>query len=60
MRKKEINKNMVRDRALKLPTVTDDMYNSCNQDTRDMVQEYFEAKSTLSPDTKIQYKSGLT
>lgn len=59
MSKKEINKNMVRDRALKLPTVTDDMYDSCNQDTRDMVQEYFEAKSTLSPDTKIQYKSGL-
>ena len=34
----EINKNMVRDRALKLPVVTDEMYNMCNAETREMIQ----------------------
>ena len=55
----KINKNMVRDRALKLPEVTDEMYNQCNQETRDMVQEFFDNKPQLSPDTKTQYKSSL-
>ena len=55
----EINKNMVRDRALKLPVITDEMYNECNQETRDMIQEFFDNKPQLSPDSQIQYKSAL-
>lgn len=55
----EIKKNMVRDRAMKLPEVTDEMYGKCNQETRDMIQEFFDAKPQLSPDTKKQYKSAL-
>ena len=56
---KEINKNMVRERTLKLPDVTDEMYNSCNEESRSIVQEFFEAKSNLSPDSLKQYKSAL-
>lgn len=56
---KEINKNMVRERALKLPDVTDEMYNSCNEESRSIVQEFFEAKSNLSTDSLKQYKSAL-
>lgn len=55
----EINKNMVRDRALKLPAVTDEMYNQCNSETREMIQEFFDNKASLSPDTKTQYWSAL-
>lgn len=56
---KEINKNMVRDRALVLPVVTDEMYLSCNSETREILQEYFETKAQLSKDTLTQYKSAL-
>lgn len=59
MNNTNIEKNMVRERALKLPVVTDDMYNECNYENREMVQEFFEVKSQLSKDTKTQYKSGL-
>ena len=55
----EINMNMARERALRLPVVTDELYEQCNKETRDMVQEFFDAKSTLSPDTRTQYKSAL-
>lgn len=54
-----IEKNMVRERALKLPAVTDEMYNECNEETRMMIQEFFDAKPQLSPDTKKQYISAL-
>lgn len=55
----EINQNMVRERALKLPDVTDEMYNACNSETREMIQEFFDAKAQLSADTRKQYKSAL-
>lgn len=54
-----IEKNMVRERALSLPEVTDEMYAQCNKETRDMIQEFFDNKASLSPDTKKQYKSSL-
>ena len=53
----EINKNMVRERALKLPEVTDEMYQQCNAETREMIEEYFSANPQLSKDTKKQYWS---
>lgn len=55
----EINKNMLRDRALKLPSITDEMYELCNQHNREMVQEYLEVSSHLSKETLKQYISGL-
>lgn len=54
-----IDKNMVRDRALKLPVVTDEMYNKCNYETREIVAEFFAAKAQLSKDTRTQYTSAL-
>ena len=54
-----INKNMARERALKLPDVTDEMYKKCNYETREIVEEFFQAKAQLSKDTKVQYKSAL-
>lgn len=56
---KKINKNMVRERALKLPEVTDEIYNQCNSETREMIQEFFDNKPQLSPDTRKQYWSAL-
>ena len=37
----DIEKNMLRERALKLPEVTDEMYEQCNPETREMIEEYF-------------------
>lgn len=54
-----IEKNMVRNRAEKLPEVTNEMYLQCNEETRMMIQEFFDAKPHLSPDTKKQYISAL-
>ena len=56
---KVIDKNMIRDRALKLPVVTNEMYEKCNYETREIVEEFFAAKSQLSKDTKVQYRSAL-
>ena len=39
MANKNIEMNMVRERSLKLPTVTDEMYKRCNQETREMIQK---------------------
>ena len=55
----EINKNMARERALKLPVVTEEMYKKCNYETREIVEEFFAAKSQLSKDTRTQYRSAL-
>lgn len=54
-----INQNMIRDRALKLPTITKEMYEQCNSESRDMVEEFFQMNPQLSPATKTQYTSGL-
>ena len=54
-----IEKNMIRDRAGKLPVVTEEMYKKCNYETREIVEEFFAAKSQLSKDTRVQYRSAL-
>lgn len=54
---KQINKNMIRERAEKLPEVTEDMYLLCNQESRELIAEFNETHPLLSPDTKTQYKS---
>ena len=56
---KNIEMNMVRERSLKLPTVTDEMYKQCNSENRDMIEEFFSMNPQLSPSTKKQYRSGM-
>src|SRR5690606_16215911 len=49
---------MLRERAEKLPDVTDEMWQKVNEDYRFLVEEYIEVQAH-SPATKKQYISGL-
>jgi integrase len=49
---------MLRERAKKLPEVTDEMWKEVNEDYRMLVEEYISVQSH-SPQTKKQYKSSL-
>lgn len=55
---KKIEKNMLRERADKLPEVDDNSWALVNEDYRMLVEEYLEVQNH-SPQTKKQYKSGL-
>ena len=55
----EIEMNMLRERAKKADTVTDEMWEQVKQEHRDLVGEYLDISTHLSPRTKIQYESGL-
>jgi len=57
--KTDINMNMLRERAEKLPDVSEEMFLSCNQHNVDLITEYLETSNTLSPDTLKQYRSAL-
>lgn len=54
----EINKNMLRERAEKLPEVTDKMWTKVNDEYRELVEEFISVQNH-SPQTKKQYISGL-
>lgn len=58
MKKKDIAKNMLRDRAKKLPEITDEMWELVNKEYRDLVEDYIRSQAH-SPQTKKQYKSML-
>jgi integrase len=52
--------NMLRERALKLPEVTETMFNQIREEHKILVREFLEInKGTLSPKSLKQYKSGL-
>lgn len=53
-----IEKNMLRDRAEKLPDITDEMWKLVNDDYRSLVEEFISVENH-SPQTKKQYTSGL-
>lgn len=53
-----IEMNMLRPRAKKLPTVTDEMWKEIDQEYRELVEEFISVNS-FSPQTKKQYTSGL-
>jgi integrase len=53
-----INKNMLRERATKLPEVTDEKWKLVNEEYRLLVEEYISVQNH-SPQTKLQYTSGL-
>lgn len=55
----EIEMNMLRERAKKADDVTDEMWNQVRQEHRDLVKEYLDVSTHLSPRTKTQYESGL-
>lgn len=55
---KKIEKNMIRERAKKLPDVNDEKWNLVNEDYRNLVDEFISVQSH-SPQTKKQYISGL-
>lgn len=58
IKNKKIDMNMLRDRARKLPEVTDDKWILVNQEYRELVEEYISVQNH-SPQTKIQYISCL-
>lgn len=58
-RSNSINMNMLRERALRLPDITDDMYEQCNISNRNIIEEYLEVSSHLSPQSRKQYISCL-
>lgn len=55
---KNIEQNMLRERAKKLPDVTEEMWNQVNEDYRFLVDEFVSVNS-FSPQTKKQYISAL-
>ena len=57
--KKEIEQNMIRERARKAEQITDEMWDMVRQEHRDLVEEYLDISTHLSKRTKIQYESGL-
>lgn len=59
MAKKNIEMNMLRERAIPLPEVTEEMFESCNPHNVMLVKQYLETSNTLSVDTLRQYKSAL-
>lgn len=59
MAKKDIEMNMLRERAVPLPEVTQEMFESCNPHNVMLVKQYLETSNTLSIDTLKQYKSAL-
>jgi hypothetical protein len=53
-----IDKNMLRERAAKLPEVTDEKWKLVNEEYRSLVEEFVSVQNH-SPQTKIQYISSL-
>jgi integrase len=53
-----IDKNMLRERAIKLPEITDDKWKLVNYEYRSLVEEFVSVQNH-SPQTKLQYISGL-
>lgn len=55
----EIKQNMLRERAAKLPEVTDDMWEKVNEENKWVFNEFFECRTDLSQHSIKQYRSGL-
>lgn len=56
---KQIEMNMLRDRAVPLPNVTEEMFKACNYENVDLITEYLQTSTNLSVQTLKQYRSGL-
>lgn len=55
----KINQNLLRKPAKKLDEITDEMWLKVNEDSRNLVEEFLEVNSQLSPRTRKQYISCL-
>jgi len=55
----EINMHQLKDRADKLEDITDEQWNLCLKENREMVNEYLKVNKQLSAKTKIQYTTCL-
>lgn len=51
--------NMLKKRAKKAPDITEEIWQLCNKENRDMYDEYFATQKQLSEDTRIQYRTCL-
>lgn len=56
MSKKTIKKNMLRERAKKLPDITDEMYLKVDKEYRQLSKEFIKNQG-LSPKSQVQYES---
>lgn len=56
---KEFESNQLRERAKKKQPVTDEMWDKINSNNRNLVHEFLEESTHLSPKSAIQYKSAL-
>jgi len=54
----KIEKNMLRERALRLPEVTEEMWNKVDAEHRDLLSEYLDSNS-FRPKSRKQYTSSL-
>lgn len=54
-----IEKNMLRDRALALPKITDEDYETFNEESREVLEEYLDSCVHLSAKSIKQYRSAL-
>ena len=57
--KLSIEKNILRQPAVKINPITDKMWKKVNSETRDLVEEYLGVSKQLSPRTKEQYTTCL-
>ena len=55
----EIDENMLRERAEKLPAVTDKLWEKVDEHNREIVQDYFDSNAQVSVQTLKQYRSGM-
>lgn len=54
-----IEMNMIKDKAKKLPEITEDEFEQCNKENVDMVKEFLRANKQLSRETLLQYLTCL-
>lgn len=59
MTEKKFNKNMIRERAPRVPDITDEQYLKCNKENRRLVEEFLTESTHLSPNSVSQYRSAL-
>lgn len=55
----EVKKNMLKERAKKADDITDEMFEKCNKENREMYKEFFSVMKSLSAETTKQYKTCL-
>ena len=55
----EVKKNMLKARAKKADDITDEMFEKCNKENKEMYKEFFSVMKSLSAETAKQYRTCL-